>query len=309
MPKVSVVIPTHGRVAMTEEAVASVLRQTYEDFEVIVFDDGSGARDAVLLSELPGIDDRVKVFRSEERIGGGFARERALSHCSGELIATLDSDDLWFPSKLERQVAQMEGPLARCRGVGIVACGWEWVDGATGQRIPRNPIGVRTVSPIEFNNMSVPLFARWAIEMSGGFVGEGWSAWPHAGFDTVANIDFYVRASQVSPILFVPGIHTTCRTHSGQRTSDYSRIRGGGAALDHLIEVNELVLSRFPQDRRRLRQMACVRYMQEGQWKAGAKRLPAVLSDTGLGRFSRFAVREVPSAFRQGLRDRKARLS
>lgn len=100
-PLVSVIIPTRNRAVMTLEAVASVRRQTYGRVEIVVVDDGS---DLPLDASLLGPD--ATMIRTSHR-GSGPARSLGLSRSSGELIASLDSDDLWEPDFLERSVDAM----------------------------------------------------------------------------------------------------------------------------------------------------------------------------------------------------------
>lgn len=103
MPLVSVVVPTRDRRALTAEAVASVLQQTWSDLELVVVDDGSadGTPDHL---EAGFPDPRLRVLRQENR-GVSAARNRGVQETSGEWVAFLDSDDLWLPEKLERQLA------------------------------------------------------------------------------------------------------------------------------------------------------------------------------------------------------------
>jgi glycosyltransferase involved in cell wall biosynthesis len=98
---VTVIIPTYNRKDYLQEAIDSVLAQTYAGYEVIVIDDGStdGTRDA--LSDRYG--DRIRYVWQQNR-GESAARNRAIRMAQGEYIALLDSDDLWFPEKLARQV-------------------------------------------------------------------------------------------------------------------------------------------------------------------------------------------------------------
>jgi glycosyltransferase involved in cell wall biosynthesis len=102
IPEVSVVIPTYNRRAMVREAVASVLAQRDANFELIVVDDGSTDGTFEMLAHL----DRVTVERTERR-GSAAARNRGVALASAPLIAFLDSDDLWAPDKLFRQLAFM----------------------------------------------------------------------------------------------------------------------------------------------------------------------------------------------------------
>ncbi|WP_025321592.1 glycosyltransferase family 2 protein [Deferrisoma camini] len=106
MPRVSVVIPTRDRLGLVDEAVASVLAQTFPDLELVVVDDGSTDGTAEHLARrFP--DPRLRVVVQENR-GASAARNRGAAETSGEWLAFLDSDDLWRPEKLERQLAALD---------------------------------------------------------------------------------------------------------------------------------------------------------------------------------------------------------
>jgi glycosyltransferase involved in cell wall biosynthesis len=104
MPKVSVIIPTYNRRDLVREAIASVLAQTYRDFELIVVDDGSDDGTAEVVREFAQESDCVHYVYQSNR-GVSAARNRGVAFSNGELLAFLDSDDLWQPRKLETQVA------------------------------------------------------------------------------------------------------------------------------------------------------------------------------------------------------------
>jgi glycosyltransferase involved in cell wall biosynthesis len=109
MPEISVIIPTYNRSEFLREAIASVLAQTYRDFELIVVDDGSEDDTAAVVREFAGVR---YVFQPNR--GVSAARNRGVALTSGSLLAFLDSDDLWQPRKLERQVAFLSAyPHAR----------------------------------------------------------------------------------------------------------------------------------------------------------------------------------------------------
>src|SRR5690349_4705242 len=101
-PLVSVIIPTYNRKTMLAEAVASVLAQSYRDFELIVVDDGS--TDGTAEDLRARFDARVNVIEQTRR-GVAAARNRGVGAARGEYIAFLDSDDFWLARKLERQMA------------------------------------------------------------------------------------------------------------------------------------------------------------------------------------------------------------
>ncbi|MCL7945676.1 glycosyltransferase [Marinobacter sp. ATCH36] len=103
MAVVSVVTPTYNRARFLPDAVASVLAQTYADLELIVLDDGSVDDTREVLEPFLA-DRRVRYFYQENQ-GQSHARNHALEQATGDFIAFLDSDDLWTPDKLKKQLA------------------------------------------------------------------------------------------------------------------------------------------------------------------------------------------------------------
>ena len=102
--KVSVAIPTYNRAHYICETIDSVLVQTYKDYEIIVVDDGSTDNTREILKRYGG---KIKYFYQANQ-GQASAWNYAVSQSSGEYIAFLDDDDLWFPEKLERQVEVLD---------------------------------------------------------------------------------------------------------------------------------------------------------------------------------------------------------
>lgn len=103
-PLVSVVIPTYNRAGLVCRAIDNVFQQTYTNFELIIVDDGS--KDETLL-KLRAYGTRIRVI-AQENVGPAVARNRGAAAARGEIIAFQDSDDLWEPTKLERQLAALE---------------------------------------------------------------------------------------------------------------------------------------------------------------------------------------------------------
>jgi glycosyltransferase involved in cell wall biosynthesis len=104
---VSVVIPTYDRAYCLERAVDSVLTQSHAAVEVVVVDDGSRDGTTELVARRYGKDPRVR-YLSQSNQGVSAARNRGLAAASGDYIALLDSDDVWFPWKLEAQLRVLE---------------------------------------------------------------------------------------------------------------------------------------------------------------------------------------------------------
>lgn len=101
MTKVSVIIPVYNREVMIKKAINSVLDQTFNDFEVIVVDDGSVDRTKEAVADIK--DARVKYFHKENG-GVSSARNLGIKEAKGEYICFLDSDDYYDPKKIEKQV-------------------------------------------------------------------------------------------------------------------------------------------------------------------------------------------------------------
>src|SRR5262249_43426495 len=107
MSLISVIIPTQNRPAMLKEAVASVLAQTFQDFELIVVLNGATPETAEVARELAK-NPKTKVVAMEKSTLAA-ARNRGLDAATGTWIAFLDDDDIWLPSKLEVQLDAAAG--------------------------------------------------------------------------------------------------------------------------------------------------------------------------------------------------------
>jgi len=105
-PEVSVILPVYNRMHALEDSIRSVLLQSFENLELIVVDDAS-TQD--LHPIVRGIDDpRLRYFRLARNGGASVARNAGLAEARGAFIAFQDSDDLWLPRKLERQMKVLE---------------------------------------------------------------------------------------------------------------------------------------------------------------------------------------------------------
>jgi glycosyltransferase involved in cell wall biosynthesis len=102
-PLVSVIIPVYNRIDVLSDALTSVRQQTYQNFEVIVVDDGSSDGSHALAQKFADEDPRIKVLRQPNG-GVSAARNTAIAPAHGELIAFLDADDVWLPGKLAAQL-------------------------------------------------------------------------------------------------------------------------------------------------------------------------------------------------------------
>lgn len=115
-PLVSVIIPAYNAEAFIGETIESVLAQTYRNFEVVVIDDGSQDRTGEIVQKFSERDSRIRLIQ-QPNAGVVSSRNRAIELAEGELIAPLDSDDIWMPENLEKQVHYM---MKSDSSVGVV---------------------------------------------------------------------------------------------------------------------------------------------------------------------------------------------
>ncbi len=103
---VSIIMPSWNTARFIAETIQSVIDQTYQNWELLIVDDCSTDNtDEVVESFL--LDSRIKYFHNEKNSGAAVTRNKAMREAQGEWIAFLDSDDLWMPEKLEKQIKFM----------------------------------------------------------------------------------------------------------------------------------------------------------------------------------------------------------
>lgn len=114
---VSIVMPSYNTGRFIAESIESVLAQTYTNWELLIVDDASTDNtdevvERVILSvaqaKSKDLAERIHYFKNDINRGAAYSRNRALREANGEWIAFLDSDDLWYPEKLEKQLAFMQ---------------------------------------------------------------------------------------------------------------------------------------------------------------------------------------------------------
>jgi teichuronic acid biosynthesis glycosyltransferase TuaG len=105
MALVSIITPSWNVATLIGETIASVQAQTMTDWELLIADDCSTDQTAAIVEGHAAQDPRVKLIRQARNGGPALARQAAIEQAQGRFIAFLDSDDLWLPAKLERQIA------------------------------------------------------------------------------------------------------------------------------------------------------------------------------------------------------------
>ena len=121
-PNVSVIIPSYNHERYVGECIQSVLNQTYQDFEIVITDDGSSDNTVKIIE---GFDDaRIKLFKHPKNKGACVAANNCIQHANGKYIAMLSSDDIWYPEKLEVQVEYLDMHPE----IGVVFGKADWID-------------------------------------------------------------------------------------------------------------------------------------------------------------------------------------
>jgi glycosyltransferase involved in cell wall biosynthesis len=108
MNLVSIITPSYNSLEFITQTIDSVINQTYQDWEMIIIDDCSPDNANEIIEEYIKNDDRINLIKLENNIGPANARNEGIKQAKGKYIAFLDSDDIWLPQKLEKQVKFMQ---------------------------------------------------------------------------------------------------------------------------------------------------------------------------------------------------------
>ena len=103
-PKVSIIMPAFNSEKFIAESIKSVLEQSWSNWELIIIDDGSTDKTIQIVNEFSSIDDRILVKKNDRNLGGAKTRNVGIVLAVGQYLTFLDSDDIWYPTKLDLQV-------------------------------------------------------------------------------------------------------------------------------------------------------------------------------------------------------------
>jgi hypothetical protein len=217
--EVSVIIAAFNAEPYIEDTCVSALNQTYGSLEIIVVDDGSTDGTSRVVSRLAARDPRLRLIR-QQNLGVAAARNAAIAASRGRFIAPLDADDLWDPTKVERQVQRFEEGGA---GIGMVYCGWAWIDlaGRVLDRSPHWAVEGRVLHQLAEVNFtggaSVPMFRRSCVEEAGGYNVnlrlqrcQGCEDW-----------DLALRVAERHDVLAVPAVLVGYRRRTDSMSADF----------------------------------------------------------------------------------------
>jgi len=242
-PIVSVVIPTHNRFRMLRRAVASVLAQTYEPFELIVVDDAS-TDETPRVSETFG-DPRLRYLRREASGSAAGARNTGIEAARGELIVFLDDDDEYLPGFITAMATAFAtaGPE-----VGFGWCGTRTIRRtAAGEEAVAEHVWNPSYATREIAARSIMLARR--IGTNAGFAIRRGVVERVGGFDEslskAEDTEFLIRVSRVYDFLVVPEVLVAVHLHEGPRLTSYDDRMA--AAYASIVRKNMDVLEGDPE--------------------------------------------------------------
>jgi glycosyltransferase involved in cell wall biosynthesis len=225
---VSIIMPAYNREQYLAAAIDSVLAQTYQDWELIVVDDGSTDSSPVIAQayarEHPG---RV-IFERQENAGPTAARNNGIRRAGGRLIAFLDSDDLWVPTKLERQVPVFDSP----DDVAFVYTGYELVDesGRLVSVVPADPCPPADIREMLWTQDNHILGGTMMIEREKlirvGLFDERLKG--------IENLDLRLKLATLGRVAYVDEILYKYRKHGASLTDDHVAMMAQFAKLVRL---------------------------------------------------------------------------
>ena len=212
-PRVSVIIPTYKHRDFIERTLASVFGQTFQDYEIIVINDGSPDDTRAVLS--PYIDSGRITYIEQSNQGQSHARNVGLLRARGQFIAFLDDDDLWPPEKLSSQVAFLDGEPT----VGMVGGRFQRIDDqdAPGKTGPFHPsITFETLfTENPFHSPGQTLIRAGLLRELGGLNSAIWGA---------DDYDLWFRIAKRSTIVMRDEIALHYRLHSGNASKQMARL-------------------------------------------------------------------------------------
>jgi glycosyltransferase involved in cell wall biosynthesis len=204
-PKVTVLVPVFNRERLVEDAIRSVIEQDFDDFELLLVDDGSTDRTPEVLASWKERDPRVSVVTSPANQGLAAACNVGLAHARGKYVARLDSDDLMLPRRLAEQAAVLDTRP----DVVLVSCAFDIVD------LEGRHLGVwKNDEPPEVTKFLLNFFnliggAQLMFRLA-DVVAEGGYA---VEFPVCEDYDLWVRMLRRGRIETLPLVGTTIRRH------------------------------------------------------------------------------------------------
>jgi len=214
-PLVTVVIPTYNRVEFVQQAIASVIAQTYIHWELIIVDDGSDDGTAAAINSIN--DRHIKVLQLKHSGNIAYLRNTGAKAGTGEWIAFLDSDDLWVPKKLEIQLNNLmdEGKQWGYGGFELMNREMQPVPNKAGIYRPVSGWIAKEVLSTEASvNIGTLMLMRTLFEEAGGFD-------ENAEILYREDYELVIRLALREESLAIPDLLLRVREHSGRSTNAF----------------------------------------------------------------------------------------
>jgi glycosyltransferase involved in cell wall biosynthesis len=255
---VSVIIPTWNRLALVQRAIGSVVAQSHHHWQLIVVDDGSTDGTVEELRKLA--DSRIEVIAAPHSGSTAISRNRGIEAAKGEWIAFLDSDDLWFPRKLELQLQALA-----TSGAGWCYTDYQIIDEAD-LALPERGSGFRALN----GQIIEPLLLGRTAAFVGTLLIRSEVIVRVGPFDTDLrfreDLDFEFRLALAADAVAVPEVLAGVRSHGSRKTA------AAQFPFERTAEVYRNFLKRRPERRlARAARAMLASHLADG----GARRLAA----------------------------------
>jgi glycosyltransferase involved in cell wall biosynthesis len=214
-PLITVVIPTYNRVEFVQQAIASVIAQTYIHWELIIVDDGSDDGTAAAINSIN--DSHIKVLQLKHSGNIAFLRNTGVKAGSGEWLAFLDSDDLWVPKKLEIQLNNLigEGKWWGYGGFELMNREMQPIPNKAGIYRPVSGWIAKEVLTTEVSvNIGTLMLKRSLFEEVGGFDEDAEILYRE-------DYELVIRLSLTEESLAIPDLLLRVREHEGRSTNAF----------------------------------------------------------------------------------------
>lgn len=220
---VSVVVATDRGGPFLADALRSAERQSYEDLEIVLVDDG--AKDRASLARITDHFPRVRVLH-QANAGVSVARNFGVSRTAGDLLVFLDDDDVWHPDRIARQVES----LAAAPDAVVSYCGMRTVDADGEELYPADQRAVRDVHDVLRRRTGIILpnvmIRRQTFLRVGGF---------HPAFRRAQDLDLVLKAALEGDFVFVPETLVDYRFHAGNNTRRHRELC---RSIDHVVRLH-----------------------------------------------------------------------
>jgi glycosyltransferase involved in cell wall biosynthesis len=235
-PKVSVVMPAYNSESYIAEAIESILKQTFIDFEFIIVDDGSRDNTCRIVESFKKEDSRIIFIKKKENSGNYPARNLGMKRARGKYICVMDSDDIAMPDRIEKQFQFMETN----KKYGL--CGGQ-----------STTTGEEDIRPwCEYEKLKIWQMGMMSFRHPTVFIRRSFLKKYHLSYNTnlryAADYDFLVRAAELFPIANIPNILLQYRRHNSQISTANSKEQTEFANSIRINQLKNFNMDYFPEE-------------------------------------------------------------